>query len=516
MASIQHRLPLRPRAFGGRSKVDENANSRHIRQPSNGAASRLATNNAKVVQAGRVALSEVTTTAVNRRDVLKAAPKGKEDSGLKRISSSMNIATALPQRVPLASNVARVQPAPAVTNPVNARAPAIRAQRSIIPTRNSQRNSRVVAQPTVLPTPEEEEDVEIADVVMEIEPSPLDDDLVLDVGVDRDLPEDLLDIRKYAIEEDMEETARVDAARQHRRVWPDFPTEQRVRCAKAIQEIAEDFVDEVDPYDTTMVCEYAEEIFEYMERLEEESMPLPNYMDMQNEINWSMRQTLVDWLLQVHLRYHMLPETLWIAINLVDRFLSKRVVSTVKLQLVGVTAIFIAAKYEEILAPSVDEFLYMTGESYSKAEMLKGERIILQVLDFKVSDYCSPYSWMRKISKADDYDIQTRTLSKFLIEVTLLDYRFVPVKPSMVAAVGMYTARRMLGGEWDEKFVFYSGYTEEQLLPGHNLVIEKISEPEFRYFYVCKKYAHKKYLQAATFAMEWARVNSSYDDAMAM
>lgn len=64
-----------------------------------------------------------------------------------------------------------------------------------------------------------------------------------------------------------------------------------------------------------------------------------------------MRATLVDWLLQVHLRYHMLPETLWIAVNIVDRFLSTRIVSLVKLQLVGVTAMFVAAKYEEILAP---------------------------------------------------------------------------------------------------------------------------------------------------------------------
>ena len=60
---------------------------------------------------------------------------------------------------------------------------------------------------------------------------------------------------------------------------------------------------------------------------------------------------MVEWLLQTHMRYHMLPETLWIAINIVDRFLSKRVVSLVKLQLVGITAIFVAAKYEEIMAP---------------------------------------------------------------------------------------------------------------------------------------------------------------------
>jgi hypothetical protein len=177
-------------------------------------------------------------------------------------------------------------------------------------------------------------------------------------------------------------------------------------------------------------------------------MPNPRYMESQTEIEWSMRTTLVDWLLQVHLRYHMLPETLWIAVNIIDRFLSVRVVSLVKLQLVGVTAMFIAAKYEEILAPSVDEFVYMTENGYTRDEILKGERIILQTLDFNISAYCSPYSWVRRISKADDYDLQTRTLSKFLIEATLLDHRFLRAKPSLVAAIGMYLANRMLGKTW--------------------------------------------------------------------
>lgn len=177
-------------------------------------------------------------------------------------------------------------------------------------------------------------------------------------------------------------------------------------------------------------------------------MPTYNYMDGQTDINWEMRSALVDWLCQVHLRYHLLPETLWIAINIVDRFLTRRVVSQVKLQLVGVCAMFIASKYEEILAPSVEEFVYLTKEVYRKEEILKGERMILSSLEFKISHYCSPYSWMRKISKADDYSLQTRTLSKFLTEVTLYDRHFLRVKPSMVAAIGMYTAQKMLGGKW--------------------------------------------------------------------
>jgi hypothetical protein len=71
-----------------------------------------------------------------------------------------------------------------------------------------------------------------------------------------------------------------------------------------------------------------------------------------------------------------------------------------------------------------------------------------QSLEFNISMYCSPYTWVRRISKADDYDIQTRTLSKFLMEVTLLDHRFLRAKPSMIAAIGMYVAKKMLGGEW--------------------------------------------------------------------
>ncbi|KAI1797375.1 cyclin-like protein [Ganoderma leucocontextum] len=313
------------------------------------------------------------------------------------------------------------------------------------------------------------------------------------------------DLHHEEDEGEQNEDERPLAKRQ--RVWPEVSTARAHRYRRELEDIKDHFHDEVDEFDTTMVSEYAEDIFDYMQELEEDVMPDPNYMAGQTELNWQMRQTLVDWLLQVHLRYHLLPETLWIAINIVDRFLTKRVVSMLKLQLVGVTAMFIAAKYEEILAPSVDEFVFMTERGYTKEEILKGERIMLQTLDFKVSHYCSPYSWMRKISKADDYDLQTRTLSKFLTEVTLLDYRFLRVKPSLVAAIGMYTARRMLGGDWNEAFVYYSGSTEEHILPGHKLLIEKLTEDGFCEQHVCKKYATKKFLKASLYAVEWAQLH---------
>jgi hypothetical protein len=139
------------------------------------------------------------------------------------------------------------------------------------------------------------------------------------------------------------------------RWWTEASPESEARYAAEIAAIRQSFKDEVDEWDPSMVSEYSDEIFDYMGELELKAMADPDYMDNQNEIQWHQRTTLVDWLIQIHARYHLIPETLWIAINIIDRFLSKRVVSLVKLQLVGVTAMFIASKYEEIMAPSVDE-----------------------------------------------------------------------------------------------------------------------------------------------------------------
>lgn len=286
--------------------------------------------------------------------------------------------------------------------------------------------------------------------------------------------------------------------------WLLLGSDEEVECRAVIEAIKRDFQEELDYWDTTMVAEYSEDIFKYMEELEESTLPNPRYMDSQTEIEWDMRTTLIDWLLQVHMRYHMMPETLWIAVNIIDRFLSKRVVSLVKFQLVGVTAMFVAAKYEEIMAPSVEEFVYMTENGYTREEILKGEKILLTTLDFKISPYCSPYSWLRRISKADDYDIQTRTLSKFLMELTLLDHRFLRAKSSMIAAIGMYTARKMLGGNWSDAFIFYSGYTEAQLITPMSFLLEFLSTDGFEERFVYKKYANRRFLKASIFARSQA------------
>ena len=177
-------------------------------------------------------------------------------------------------------------------------------------------------------------------------------------------------------------------------------------------------------------------------------LPNPHYMDIQTEIQWSMRSVLMDWLVQVHHRFSLLPETLFLTVNYIDRFLSVKVVSLGKLQLVGATAIFVAAKYEEINCPSVQEIVYMVDQGYSVEEILKAERFMLAMLNFELG-WPGPMSFLRRISKADDYDLETRTLAKYFLEVTIMDERFVSSPPSYLAAGAHCLARMMLKkGDW--------------------------------------------------------------------
>ena len=92
----------------------------------------------------------------------------------------------------------------------------------------------------------------------------------------------------------------------------------------------------------------------------------PSYMSKQTDINAKMRAILIDWLVEVHLKFKLMPETLYLTVNLIDRFLEREADARNKLQLVGVTAMFIASKYEEIYAPECRDFVYISDKAYTR------------------------------------------------------------------------------------------------------------------------------------------------------
>ncbi|WYZ42986.1 hypothetical protein EsH8_VI_000685 [Colletotrichum jinshuiense] len=263
-------------------------------------------------------------------------------------------------------------------------------------------------------------------------------------------------------------------------------------------------LDDEDLDDPLMVAEYANEIFEYLRDLECNSIPNPNYMEHQDDLEWKTRGILVDWLIEVHTRFHLLPETLFLAINIIDRFLSEKVVQLDRLQLVGITAMFIASKYEEVLSPHVANFRHVADDGFSEAEILSAERFVLGALNYDLS-YPNPMNFLRRISKADNYDIQCRTIGKYLMEISLLDHRFMAYRPSHVAAGAMYLARLILDrGDWDATIAFYAGYNEEEIEPVVRLMVDYLARPVVHEAFF-KKYASKKFLKASILTRQWAK-----------
>jgi hypothetical protein len=277
------------------------------------------------------------------------------------------------------------------------------------------------------------------------------------------------------------------------------PTKQKVEVVEEEEEpVVEEEkaldLDKEDVDDPLMVSEYVVEIFEYLKELEIATMANPDYMDSQNELEWKMRGILVDWLLEVHTRFRLLPETLFLAVNIIDRFLSAKIVQLDRLQLVGVTAMFIASKYEEVLSPHVQNFRHVADDGFTEDEILSAERFVLAALNYDLS-YPNPMNFLRRISKADNYDIQTRTLGKYLLEIGCLDHRFLAHPPSQVAAASMYLARLVLErGPWDATLAHYSGYSEEEIQPVLQLMIDYLSGPVIHEAFF-KKYASKKFLK---------------------
>jgi cyclin B len=83
-----------------------------------------------------------------------------------------------------------------------------------------------------------------------------------------------------------------------------------------------------------------------------------------------MRSILIDWLIEVHFKYKLQSETLFIAVRIIDRYLELEKVPKSRLQLVGVTALLVACKYEEIYPPELKDFVFLTDKAYTKEDML--------------------------------------------------------------------------------------------------------------------------------------------------
>ncbi|XP_049895799.1 G2/mitotic-specific cyclin-B2-like [Epinephelus moara] len=223
-------------------------------------------------------------------------------------------------------------------------------------------------------------------------------------------------------------------------------------------------VDEQDSDLPQLCSEYVKDIYRYLHVLEAQQAVRANYMQGY-EITERMRALLVDWLVQVHSRFQLLQETLYLTVAILDRFLQVQPVSRRKLQLVGVTAMLVACKYEEMYAPEVGDFAYITDNAFTKSQILEMEQLVLRTLNFQLGRPL-PLHFLRRASKVANSDVEKHTLAKYLMELTLLDYDMVHYRPSEVAAAALCLSQLLVDGlPWSPTQQHYSTYDAAHLKP---------------------------------------------------
>ncbi|KAH3668459.1 hypothetical protein OGAPHI_002213 [Ogataea philodendri] len=303
------------------------------------------------------------------------------------------------------------------------------------------------------------------------------------------------------------EAKRVSLKRQATDSSSDFLEQgtQEVKKAKVEHDYKWDDLDADDADDPLMVSEYVNDIFEYLHELEIKTLPDPNYLHWQRNLRPKMRSILVDWMVEVHLKFRLLPETLYLAINIMDRFMSRESVQVDRLQLLATGSLFIAAKYEEVYSPSVKNYAYVTDGGFTEEEILNAEKFILEILKFNMS-YPNPMNFLRRISKADDYDVQSRTIGKYLLEISIIDHKFIGYLPSLCSAAAMYIARKMVAkNEWNGNLIHYSGgYKESDLKEVSEMIIDYLISPIVHEEFF-KKYASRKFMKVSILARQWAK-----------
>ncbi|KAI3725551.1 hypothetical protein L1987_65341 [Smallanthus sonchifolius] len=254
-------------------------------------------------------------------------------------------------------------------------------------------------------------------------------------------------------------------------------------------------IDNADKGDPLAVVEYVDEIYMHYRKQEILSCVSPSYMSQQHDITDKMRGILIDWLIEVHYKFELMEETLYLTVNLIDRFMECQTVSRKKLQLVGITAMLLACKYEEVSVPVVDDFVVISDKAYIRTEVLDMEKEMMNTLQFNLS-VPTPYVFIKRFLKAANSYKELELLSFYLVDMCLVEYEMLRFSPSLLAAAAVFTAECTLNGsrKWTKTSEVYSNYSENHLLECSKMIVSLHQKSGTgKLVSVYKKYGTSKY-----------------------
>ncbi|KAG5184256.1 cyclin-like protein [Tribonema minus] len=200
-------------------------------------------------------------------------------------------------------------------------------------------------------------------------------------------------------------------------------------------------------------------------------------MEEQPYINARMRAILVDWLVEVHMRFRLVPDTLYLAIYALDRYLAAATVAREGLQVAGVAALLLASKYEEIYPPEMCDLVYVTDRACAREAILAAERDMLARLEFRLT-VPTVYCFLLRYLKAAHADRCIVQLACYISERMLLEARMLRHLPSVAASAAVYLSRRACNrNAWSPTLARYTGYNVAALTPCLRDICEAMRRP---------------------------------------
>jgi hypothetical protein len=168
--------------------------------------------------------------------------------------------------------------------------------------------------------------------------------------------------------------------------------------------------------------------------------------NLQVDLSEEMREVLLNWLSNIHdthFRKHGTP-MVFLTINIIDRYLSRRRTHFDKLQLVGIAALNLAHKFENGIGHDLLHLQYLCGNGCSADEITRAERIILRTLDYRLA-WPGPLPFLERISKARPESGLVKNAAEYILEATAINYACVGKLPSLIAAAAFFLAQLIMG-----------------------------------------------------------------------
>ena len=194
-----------------------------------------------------------------------------------------------------------------------------------------------------------------------------------------------------------------------------------------------------DKETTQFVVDYIQEIYSNLLIDETQKNPtkISGYMESQPEINAQMRSILIDWIIDVHLRFKFRPSTLFCTVRIIDAYLFLQPIQRCNFQLLGIASLLIACKHEEIYVPKLEDLIYVTDNAYKKEDLIKMEEKVLDHLHFDIL-IPSPLDYYEILSKYFAFRKKHYYLGRFFMESFLLDINYTCYLPSVIACACCY------------------------------------------------------------------------------